>query len=108
MGEVQVDIQVLALNEHCKPSDAAALSQFLMAGIEAGMSAGLKLDVMAFDPHTGEPLYNVNYPRAEVNAMIAHVTVASPAAMLAILQNQELDDDVGQVEPAIIEPLWDE
>lgn len=106
MGEVQVDIQVLALNDRCKPSDAEALSQFLMAGIEAGMSSGLKMDIMAFDPHTGEPLHNVNYPRQDALSMIAHITVASPAAMLSILQ-QEVDDDVGVMEPSIIEPLWD-
>jgi hypothetical protein len=104
---VQINIQFYSDDGQQHPELQERVSHVTMAGVILGMEQ-IYRNTAAFDPKTGELLYNDPYPDMEAVKFLSHVSVISPAAVVNILQKADEDDDVGQMAPAIIQPLWED
>jgi hypothetical protein len=100
---VQVHIRPIDGQKHV--GELNRISDFLKAGVEQAM-ASISADVMAFDPRTGEPLYNVSYPDASAAGLVNHMTVVSPSAYIGVLLTDYVDTDVIPMEPIIMAPYF--
>lgn len=104
---VQISIQFHADDGQDHPELQERVSNVVMAGVIMGMEQ-IYRNTAAFDPKTGELLYNEPYPDMEAVKFLSHVQVASPQAMLNILTRMGEDDDIGTVKGAIMAPLWED
>jgi hypothetical protein len=104
---VQINIQLHAEDGQDHPELHERVSNVVMAGVIRGMEQVYR-NTAAFDPVTGELLYNTPYPDEEAAHLLSHVQVASPQAVLNILAQIDQDDEVGSMDGAIIRPVWED
>jgi hypothetical protein len=107
MKDLQIKIQVRSVDGKDYPEHMQQLSDFVMANVEQGI-AELGVEVMAFSPHTGEPLMCAPQLNLDVAKLIAAISVISPTAVTTILQNEDALSEPEQItmEPILMSPYF--
>jgi hypothetical protein len=104
---VSIQVHVHSLDGVTYPEEMHRVSEFIQAGVEAGV-ARVFPNVMAFDPHTGEPLFNVPFADSAASDLISHMHVVSPAAYTQVLLTDYIDpaDYENTMEPILLAPYF--